>query len=799
MGIRLYHSCMSLSRFLLRLALGRRLPITTGELRVAGLAAPATIRRDRWGVPHIDAASDADAAFALGFCQGQDRAGQLEVFWRVGRGRLAEWVGAAGVKVDRMSRRIGFRRAAEAQLPVLDEAGRQLLEAYARGVSAGHTIGLPKKPHEFAIVGGEPSTWDAADVLTTLKVQAFFLSSNWDVELARLRLLLADGPDAVRELDPVSVVDPTDALRVTGVDAIAADLAALHGFLPGGGGSNNWAIAGSRTTSGKPLLANDPHLGPLVPPPWYLAHVRTPEGEIAGATFAGASAFPVGHNGFAAWGITAGLTDNTDLFLETLGPDRVSVREADGSFTPCRVLREIIRVKKAADVIEEVMITPRGPVIGTAGQRPHAIAMRAVWLDPLPVVGLLGSAKARSFEQFRRCYAEWPAMPLNVVYADIEGNIGWQLGGQVPRRLGGNGLLPRPGDAPDTGWAQELVPFDEMPFVMNPAVGFVATANAIPAPVSPGYEPGGGTTEPAPSLTRLAPWLGADFLDPFRLGVIRDELGKRSDWDASRCIELQLSTRSLPWERVRDTVLSLPATDAEVREGLHLLREWDGHVTADSTAAAVYELFVAELSVRVARAKAPNGFPFALGQSGLGPDGHSMFAHRRVGHLMRLIENQPTGWFSRGWPAEMADALAGVVRKLRHEVGPASAFWSWGHLRTLRLAHPMFGKSRLLRSTFNLGPVPVGGDSNTVAQAGVRPMSPTANPPNIANLRAVFDLADLSRSVVVLCGGQSGNPCSPHYADQFPLWQAGETITLPWEQDRVIREAKHVLRLVPNG
>src|SRR5258707_12470031 len=180
---------MSLSRLLLRLALGRRLPIASGELRVRGPSAPISIRRDSWGVPHIDAQNDFDATFALGFCHGQDRGGQLEVLWRVGRGRLAEWVGPPGLPADRMSRRIGFHRSAEKQLPVLSAEVRATLDAYTQGLNAGHGLGLAAKPHEFAILGGEPSKWDAADVLAVLKLQSFLLPSNWDVELARLRIL----------------------------------------------------------------------------------------------------------------------------------------------------------------------------------------------------------------------------------------------------------------------------------------------------------------------------------------------------------------------------------------------------------------------------------------------------------------------------------------------------------------------------------------------------------------------------------------------------------------------------------
>jgi penicillin amidase len=801
---------MSLPRLLLRLALGRRLPTTAGELRVRGPSQPVTIRRDKWGVPHIDTETDTDAAFGLGFCHGQDRAAQLEVLWRVGRGRLAEWVGVGGLPADRMSRRIGFRRAAEWQLAVQSAEARALLDAYAAGVTAGSTTGLPTKPHEFAILGGEPSPWDAADVLAFLKLQSFLLPSNWDVELARLRILRADGPDAVQALDPLYpeghpiIVGSALPIGLRLSDLLASDLAAIQRVLPRGGGSNNWTISGSRTASGKPLLASDPHLAPTNPGPWYLAHLRTPEWSAAGASMVGAPGFAIGHNGFAAWGVTAGLTDNTDLFLEALGPDGASVREADGSLSPCERLREVIKVKGKPDVVEEVLVTPRGPVVTplfTDLPTPpgEAVSLRAVWLDPLPVWGFLGVFRAKSFDEFRRCFAAWPLLPLNVVYADADGAIGYQLVGQMPRRKGGNGLLPLPADSPDVGWEKELVPFEEMPALRNPDEGFIATANNAPTPIlaNPDREGGGALSNHPLPHGRGSPYLGLDFIDGYRCRTIRDELGKQAAWDVVACGELQTSTRSLPWEEIRDTVLSLATDDPQARDALALLRDWDGRVTADSPAAAVFELFVAEMCARVAKAKAPKAWAVALGDAGLGAAGHNLFADRRVAHLSRLIREQPAGWFARPWADEMADVLGGVVRKLRREVGPGPAFWAWGHLRRLRLDHPLFGRHRLLGPAFNLGPVPCGGDQNTVSQAASRPLHPTDSPHNLANLRAVFDLADLSRSAFVLAGGQSGNPCSPHHADQLPLWQAGESVPIPWTQDEVIRATAGTLRLLP--
>ncbi|QEL16197.1 penicillin acylase family protein [Limnoglobus roseus] len=744
----------------MRLVLGSRRPITTGEHRIPGLLAPLTVRRDKFGVPTIEAENDADAFFGLGFVQAQDRGFQLESLLRVVRGTMAAMVGGKALPLDRLSRRIGFRRAGELQLAAVDADIREALIAFTSGINAGQTHGSHKPPHEFELLKATPTPWEPADVLGLVKLETFLLPSNWDAELARLQILRADGPDALRDLDPAGVEAPADRGDSTAAEALASDLRLFMQFAPRGGGSNNWVIAGSRTATGKPILASDPHLGPSLPSPWYLAHLNTPTWAVAGAALAGTLVFSIAHNGFACWGVTAGLTDNTDLVLV----------KPDATFP---TVREVISVADGADVIEEVTITPHGPVV--AGDAAELIALRAVWLDPLPLRGFFDARHAKSFEQFRRPFAAWPCLPLNVVYADETGTTGYQLIGQLPKRKLGHGTLPLPAEV--AGW-DGLIPFDEMPFAVNPPAGFLATAN-----------------DPHTADGRF----GVDYVDPYRAEIIRAELATRSDWTVEFCGKLQRNQWSMPWDEIRDTVLALSATDPDATLGLDLLKKWDSHVTAESPAATVFELFVAEMATRTAKAKAPKAWRAALGGDiDLGPFSQSLFAERRVGHLVRLVQTQPDGWFADPWPAVMADALGTVVRTLRTKHGPAPAFWQWGDLRQLRLEHPIF-KNHWLGRVFNAGPVPLGGDCNTVLQAAAQPLDPLDFTHNIPNLRAVFDTSNWSNSRFVLAGGQSGNPCSANFVDQFDLWLTGETIPIAWAADEVIRRSVASLRLLPAG
>ncbi len=773
---------MNVPRLLLRSLLGRRLPRTRGRLRARGLGAGIRIHRDRWGIPYIEASSVEDACFGIGFCQGQDRTFQLEILLRVARGTLAEMVGAAGLSIDRLSRRIGFHESSCRQWPVLDADLRRQLEAFAAGIRAGATIGLRRRPHEFVLLHCRPTPWQATDTLGVVRLISFTLASNWDVELARLHILTRDGPETLADLDPAYgeshlVTAPPGQVAGPVLDRLAEDLAALRALGGSGGGSNNWAVAAARTQTGRPILANDPHLNAALPPHWYLLQARAPDWAVAGACFVGGPAVLAGHNGHAAWGMTAALVDNTDLFTEEIGPDGASVRQGD-QFVPCPVREEVIRVKGSSDVIERVLVTPRGPIITPAIDGPGpALSLRATWLDARPVKGLLRLPWMRSFEQLHRELGPWPATAQNVVYADGEGHIGWKIVGQAPRRRKGWGTLPMPGWDPQAGWEEELIPYEEMPHAVDPPTGFIATANNRPSPDGTG------------------PYLGCDFLDGYRIGAIVRQLSHRSDWDVASIQKLQMDQQALAWEEIQDVVLAVPATDANTRQALELLRGWDGRVAADSPAAAVYELFLAGMAGRVVRSRAPHSAEYALG-CGLNPvTAFNFFCYRRTAHLTRLLRTQPAGWFRRPWPEEIADALAAAVQLLRRDRADIHT-WAWGKVRPLILHHPL-GRRRRLARIFNLGPIPHGGDADTINQGAALPLDPLGRVDNIASVRVVIDVGNWSASRFSLPGGQSGNPFSSHYADLFPLWQRGEGVPIAWTPEEIRAATRQTLELLP--
>jgi penicillin amidase len=471
--------------------------------------------------------------------------------------------------------------------------------------------------------------------------------------------------------------------------------------------------------------------------------------------------------------------DNTDLFLEEIGPDGVSVREGD-RFVPCGVRSESIVVKGGQDVVEQVLVTRRGPIIGPALEGGfQAVSLMATWLREEPLERLFEPYRAGSFQEFRKAFAQWPCPPQNMVYADSSGTIGWLLVGKAPRRRKGRGTIPLPGWDQEVGWHEDPIPFDEMPWLENPEHGFVATANTLATPRGEN------------------PYLGVDCIDGYRLSRLVEVLGSRNDWDRGGVRALQMDEKSMVWQELRETLLRVPTRTDEVRLALELLESQPGTVSLDSPAATIFEMFIAEMSRRVALAKAPRSSEWALGKSTNRIAPYNLFVVRRVGHLVRLLREQPEVWFDAPWPDVMADALTQVVRTLQSRFGPDPKGWAWGVCRPLTLRH-LLGERTILRGIFNLGPFPFGGDTNTVNQAAVPPQDALGNPLAIASLRAVIDVGDWDVSLFSLPGGQSGNPLSPHYDDLLPFWVRGDGVPVAWSDTAVKNLTRSVLRLIPS-
>ncbi|HHJ06877.1 MAG TPA: penicillin acylase family protein, partial [Anaerolineae bacterium] len=463
------------------------LPKTSGTVKAAGLDGQLEIVRDKDGVPHIFAATDHDAFFALGYVHAQDRMWQMEFQRRIGAGRLSEILGDATLDTDKFLRTLGTYRAAKSAWPGLSQTSKDALQAYADGVNAwideGHVL-----PPEFLILGVKPEPWTVYDSIVWTKMMAWDLGGNYDMELLRVKLTQALGPERAAQLLPAYPKDGTTILNAAEISANTSDtllnidtqLQTLFHLRGVDVGSNNWVVSGKLTESGLPLLANDPHLGARIPSIWYLAEIQGEKIHVIGPTFPGMPIFPIGHNEHIAWGVTNVGPDVQDLYVEQVNPKNLNQYKADGKWVDMDIVEEPIYVKGQDDpILWAARSTRHGPLISdVSGSAPMPLAMRWPSLDPndTTVDSFLNLNYAADWQEFTKALSLYVAPSQNFVYADKEGNIGYYAPGHIPIRSKGQGLAPVPGWNDEYQW-KGWIPFEDLPHAYNPEKGYIATAN----------------------------------------------------------------------------------------------------------------------------------------------------------------------------------------------------------------------------------------------------------------------------------------------------------------------------------
>ncbi len=775
--------------------LRRSLPQTSGRLRLRGLHGPAEVLRDRWGVPHIYAEDVHDLYFAQGFCHAQDRLWQMEFNRRLASGRLAEVLGAAALDVDRLMRRVGLHRAARRDVETADAETRALYDAYVAGVNAFLSLGRPLPP-EFLILRLRPDPWQPADTALMGRLISFGQGVNWDTEIARLRMVEAVGPELAAQLDPGYPADMPVAVPPGGTAAAplaqpSGDFAGLAQALGVGlrGGSNNWAVDGTKSASGRPLLASDPHIPPTMPCTWYEIHLTSPDHSVAGASLVGMLGVAIGHNDRIAWGITNGMVDTADLYVERVDEAHPQRYEYDGRWEEGELLREEIKVRgRATPVVEEVLITRHGPDIGPAlaGEARH-LTLRSIALEGRGLVGPGHHlSQAGDWESFRAALREWETLAMNFVYADVDGNIGYQLGGRVPIRGRGRGLLPAPGWDPAYEWVG-TIPFDDLPNAYNPPAHFVASANAkIVGDDYPHY-------------------LSSDWADGYRHQRIADVLSEGEALTPEDMVRLQVDDLSLPAIELMPFIRRLEPRSERCRMARDLLLAWDGRLSEESAAAALFQVFHLALYQKVFGARLGDE---AL-ETYLGKGAHVMipangYVYRAASNLVAAVREGRDDWFPAEngrrstWESVGADVLDETAALLAERLGDDSRRWRWGDLHRISFSHPL-GRVKPLDRLFSRGPYPVRGDANTVFQNSYHPLEPFDVTLPTASYRQVIDFADFNNSRSTIYGGQCGHPLSRHYDDLTPGWLVGASHSMPWDRQQVERVTEAALNLEPAG
>jgi penicillin amidase len=757
------------------LHLRRSLPQVEGEIRLAGLDAPVEILRDASGIPHVFASSVADAYFALGFAHAQDRLWQMEVSRRIGSGRLCEVVGAGPLGLDRMMRTLGLRRAAEANLRHYNAETRRLLESYAAGVNAFLATD-PVLPPEFWLARFKPEPWSAVDSVLWTKVMALDLGGNWRNELLRMNLARQVPLARVQEFIPPYPGDAPLSIR---------ELKPLYGAAvappspPGtGGGSNSWVVSGARTASGKPLLANDPHLPLTVPPVWYFAHLSAPGLNVIGATLPGVPGVIVGRNDRLAWGFTNTGPDVQDLYLEKVLPDgRYVTPDGPREFS---IVKETIRIKGAPNEELTVRISRHGPVVSDvqrvalpAGEV-LALAWTALAEDDLTAQAVGRVAVARDWPSFVEAARDYGAPMQTISYADVDGNIGFIAPGRVPVRKRGNdlkGLAPAPGWDARYDW-QGSIPYDELPRLLNPKGGAFVSGNQKILP--PGYKH----------------FITSEWQAPYRANRMAELLEATPKHTRESFARMQMDIVSPAVRQLLPYLLTTRAATPQAQAALAQLAAWDGTMSADRAEPLIVVAWWRELTR-------------AIYADELGPAFRAAWSARAefIANVLADRDGQGRWCDDIGTPRVetcqevLAGSLERALADLRKRYGQDPARWRWGDAHFALSEHRPFSRVPWLAPFFELR-VPVPGDAYTlnVGQGNFADEAAPYASRHAPSLRAIYDLADPQASLFIHSAGQSGNPLSPHYADMAGRWARGEYV--PMFTDRARIEASGTQRLV---
>ena len=750
---------------------------------VAGLAAPAKIRVDHWGISHIYAASVRDAFFLQGYNVAHDRLWQIDLWRKRGLGLLAKDFGPSYVAQDRATRLFLYRGNMAAEWAAYGPGAKSNTEAWVAGVNAylaEITAGKAPLPMEFKLAGNAPDPWSANDVV---RIRSHGLTRNVAAEVTRARIACAAGLPAARlyklleptwttkipgGLDPCVI--PADVLAdydlatrgvkfVSGPDKIAAYTLPAEAV-----GSNNWTVAGKHTATGRPILANDPHREHGAPSLRYIVHMEAPGFSVIGAGEPALPGVSIGHNDKIAFGLTIFPADQEDLYVYEVDPNRPDHYRYGQGWEAMTTVTETIPVKGEAPREVTLNFTRHGPVI--AAKDGHAYGLRSVWGQPgtSAYFGSTGYMTAKTWPQFKASLAKWGAPSENQMYADTAGHIGWVAAGRVPNRPGWDGLLPVPGDG-RYEWKGFLT-LDQLPSEQDPARGWIASANALNLP--DGY----------------AHQVGFEWSNNARITRINEVLTAKPKFSLADAMALQTDPTDVTSRRLIALLAPLSSADPKTTVAIALLRPWDGATTPGSAAAALYETWATK---HLGRAVVARAAPLAA---------QALIGSGDLAAVMDYLDQPDANFPTAVRDEALLTSLAAAYDEVAARLGPDPATWAWGKLHQAEFSHtlsPLANPTQ--RAAMKIGPNPMGGTANS-------PMAATWRPDDFrviagASFRMVLDVGNWDASRTINTPGQSGDPQSPHFADLFPLWVTGQYVPLSYSRAAVEAVTERVITLTP--
>ncbi|MFQ5636808.1 MAG: penicillin acylase family protein [bacterium] len=769
--------------------------MTHGKIHLDILQEEVQVFRDEHGVPHIFAGNESDLFKAVGYVTAQDRLWQMDLNRRIASGRLAEIFGEAAVENDKYVRYWGFHRLAQQIADSLSTPSRFALEAYSDGVNAFIADNSDRLPLEFSLLGYSPEPWKPEDTIAFSRFMAWKLSFSWYVDIVLHQLVQKVGERKAREVFPdypksgPVIVAESPSLFWNGVQGFAKNGLAMREFLniySAQLGSNSWVVSGKKSLSGKPLLANDPHLEITAPSVWYEMHLSGGDINSAGVVLPGTPAPMIGHNENIAWGLTNGMTDDVDFFLEKINPDNKNQYSNGREWVDFDVVEETILVKDANPVTFKISISRNGPIISDVHpyleDQPEVITFR--WTGHRfsdEFLTVLKLQKAQTWDDFTDAIRHFAVPAQNFVFASADGDIGYYLAGRVPIRRNSTGVSVHRGWLQTGQWYRD-VPFEKMPHMVNPPENFIVTANnKIVDDRYPYY------------LTNL-------WEPPNRAARIRQMLTDRDSLTLDDFKNMQSDVVSLQAKEMLPTLLEHIRTeldttsDMELRTLYDLVKTWDGSETPESVAAAIFNAFFLKLI--------ENTFQDEMGEDLF--QGYTRLSNVPSRVISSLFLKKSSSWFDNIETQQIetkhdiiVQSFADAGRMLAELAGDNISNWKWGELHTLTMSHPL-GRRKPLDMVFNLGPYSRGGSKMTVNNGEYRLRAPFKAIIG-ASTRQLVDLSEPHHAYSVITSGQSGHPLSEHYKDQAPLWLEGKVHPMIMDRMEISQTAPQRLLLVPES
>ncbi len=790
--------------YVYRWLLTRPVPDIQGKMNLSCLDGKVTVKRDRHGIPHINAESEADLFRAQGYVHAQDRMWQMEQTRRIVRGTLSEIFGEAALPADRYIRTLGIWRSAERETSLLWDEEIEILNWYCQGINEYMRQRKGKLAAEFRLLQFEPEPWTPTDCLGLAKFVGWTMSLNWEKELIRFLLLKKLGPDKVADLEDRSglhaqaIVNPLppemDAQILKTTEMLLAELERVREFIPqvaGGQGSNCWVVSTKHTKLGYTMLCNDPHMQVSIPCSLYEQHLTCPDLNAIGAIFPGTPGVIFGHNEHLAWGITNACTDVQDLYFEKTHPDRPGQYETEAGWQKFQVHSEKIQIKgREEPMVMTIRETRHGPIVSDliADLEEGPISLRWTGHDPGHTIHCIRTLlQARSCQEGEAAFREWITPSLNLSFADTAHNISYALVGRHPVRSSGLGLVPNAGWTGAGEWTS-FVPYEELPSCHNPDNGYLVHAN-----------------------NRLTShegdhWYGCDFDLSFRANRILSQLQEfRSPSFVEMC-RLQQDTFSGLAKELVPELIRYEFHDPWERHAQQTLARWDFRMDVGGEEGLIFHYIANTLLHEAFSSPLGELKDRYLGQS------YSPLARDtddRIGALACILQwlqtRDSSDWYgmdAQGRPRNREDfvrtAVGKAVSQIRSEMGEASRKWAWGRIHQIRFVHIM-GSVWILKPLINRGPFPLGGDGTSPMLASA-PMGTAHGLVFVApTYRAVMEVGNWDSMESVISTGQSGHPVSRMYDDQIGMWREGAYHAMPFTPEAIDEVTKFVLYLEPEG